>query len=349
MSILVEISLLNALLKSLLSFRHTHDVAMTNKDPQIVTRNKVQLTFRFIYQKIKALQFKHQQKRNDGLYAVNVNVGIGFFGQLTGCLKILAHCEEMDLIPFIRLSSPFYLSSKGNNWLEYFFDNIYLNEQHVSDIKNDKITISNSSRFSHLGLERYIHQMDLQSANELFFKYFRIKNEIQNYVETFVGDHFQGFTIGIHYRGTDKSSEAGLLTHDEFIQKLHQCIENYPHVTSVFVSSDEEAVVQRVKKEFCHLNVMSHDDEERSHDGEAIHTRYHIGNNYLKGREALINSLLLARTDVLIRTTSFLSAWSCVFNPQLPVILLTAPYKEYLWFPEREVIRKASQIRNSIV
>ena len=88
-----------------------------------------------------------------------------------------------------------------------------------------------------------------------------------------------------------------------------------------------------------HVDIFWHEDTVRSVDGGAIHSRPEMGDNYIKGKEALINCLLLSRCNVLIRTASFLSAWSSFFNPKFPVIMLNTPYEHKLWFPDREIIK----------
>ena len=92
---------------------------------------------------------------------------------------------------------------------------------------------------------------------------------------------------------------------------------------------------------FPDLNIVAHDDHYRSTGDIAIHSKKYEGDNYLKGKDALINCLLLSRCDIVIRTTSFLSAWAYIFNPKLELILLNKPYDSCLWFPERDLISRS--------
>jgi hypothetical protein len=60
------------------------------------------------------------------------------------------------------------------------------------------------------------------------------------------------------------------------------------------------------------------------------------------GEDALIDALILSRSQALIRSTSFLSSWCSIFNPVLPVYLLNQPIPSRSWFPETEVMHLSS-------
>jgi hypothetical protein len=55
-------------------------------------------------------------------------------------------------------------------------------------------------------------------------------------------------------------------------------------------------------------------------------------------RDAIVNCLILSRCEALLKTASILSAWSKLFNPRLPVVMLNRPPDEHLWFPERVLV-----------
>jgi hypothetical protein len=104
------------------------------------------------------------------------------------------------------------------------------------------------------------------------------------------------------------------------------------------VSSDEESFVDFIEKEFRdRLAVVYHDDHERSTSQIAVH-RSKSGDPFRKGEEAVVNCLLLSKCSALIKTASFLSGWSKLFNPDLPVQLLNPPFERQLWFPDREFV-----------
>ncbi len=68
-------------------------------------------------------------------------------------------------------------------------------------------------------------------------------------------------------------------------------------------------------------------DVHRTTGAEGVHFSEQIG-GYQLGEEALIDSLLLSKCNLLIRTSSNLSLWSTYFQPDIPVILLSERYQK---------------------
>jgi len=284
-----------------------------------------------------------QQRNNHGIFAVNINAQVGFFAHLSWCLYIFAHCQRYNLIPHVVLSSPFYALSKGEDWFSYYFDNRKLTEEDRKKIAGGLVRISHISDVDQLGLPGDPDfQLTLENAHTLFEGNMRIKSDMLEYVQFFVDKHFTGRAVlGIHYRGTDKKHEAKPISWEYCAQTISAYLAAHPGIEVLFVASDEAAFIQWIGAEFKHMEVIYHDDQERSMDGKAIHVQPAQGNNFTKGKEALVNCLLLSRCNALIRTASFLSAWSSIFNPELPVVMLNSPYLEKLWFPDDLIIKKS--------
>ncbi len=264
--------------------------------------------------------------------------GIGFFAQLSACLHAFRHAEAHGLTPFIKLSSPNYLDSgMGDDWFQYYFD-------HQTPPGDTQPGNRRALRIGDISeMPGISSDLSLAEANTLFFKHVRIKPGIGAAVDQFCQTHLIGAgTLGIHYRGTDKKEEAVLLGYDAAFSKIGAVLMQRPGVTNLFVASDEQAFINRIAGRFPHLPVVTFEDSVRSQDGRPVHLGQRAPGNYLMGLDALMNSLLLSRCGAVARTTSFLSAWSSIFNPALPVFLLSVPYSGKLWFPEREIIGSAT-------
>ncbi|MEI6790088.1 MAG: hypothetical protein WCK42_02780, partial [Myxococcaceae bacterium] len=75
-----------------------------------------------------------------------------------------------------------------------------------------------------------------------------------------------------------------------------------------------------ISLEFPH-QVVYLPEVKRSKDGKPLHLGKQQG-QYESGLDALMDCLVLSKTNLLIRTSSNLSRWSAYFNPDLPVIEL---------------------------
>ena len=219
----------------------------------------------------------------------------------------------------------YYDHARGEeNWWNYYFDQVNIvnnNKCAEQDIQFDinkygRLADSIEGVHGSLGVSR-------KEANALFKKYFKLESGIQAEVDRFAADHFSGtHVISVHYRGTDKSCnkgncEARKVTYEEMIENVQKYIrENHLETFKIFVAADEEGFVQRMQKEFPGKIAVS--NARRSTDGQPLH--FNTKNPYETGREALIDCLLLARGDVLIRTSSNLSKFATYINPDMQVI-----------------------------
>jgi hypothetical protein len=284
---------------------------------------------------------------NDGVVSVELHAtGVGFFATLTQVLYLLVYCEKHNYIPHIRLTGLNYINpNMGPDWFDYYFENRAL---HSIDKKRQKPRWTCYVRnLDELGIGYLLPTFidlgtTLHQANDVFFKYVQIKSDINQIVDNFCQNYFRDrCVLGVHYRGTDKTSEASPVSWHSCLQTLSGYLVAHPEVSAIFVASDERGFVEQVRAAFSHLKVLAHDDEYRSDNGEAVHSLSFKGDNYKKGIEAIVNSLLLSKCSALIRTTSALSAWASIFNPGLPVILLNLPFDQAHWFPESEILKVA--------
>lgn len=222
----------------------------------------------------------------------------------------------------VDLTSGLYLDPypAGPNWWEYYFDPILLGNQSHPDTHTfdqaESIAISQTA--FHLPRERIF---------ELIQKYVRVKEPIQNEVNAFYDRYFDDhFVIGVHHRGTDKIMEVSIVPYERTLKILMQIISQLSpkqiQKLRIFVASDDQNFVDYLHAHFP-LIVVSNDFV-RSSDNNPLHygpTRY--ANNYQKGKEALVDCLLLSKCHLLVRPGPSAFSWlAMVFNPYLPIVTL---------------------------
>jgi hypothetical protein len=250
----------------------------------------------------------HSPAYNPGMFSLFSTV-LGFldFYEEKGC-AIAVDFEKKGV---------YYEKKKGANWWTYYFEPISLGS------RGDRVVEVSDEQQSSFA-DKTMTQMSREEAHRLIEKYITIKKPLQKKIEAFVKKHFKDqFVIGIHYRGTDKITEAPRVEYEEVYRAIDQAIGTRKKY-KLFVATDEQGFLEAISKRYKGKVVCL--DAIRSTSGKAIHASRK--NSYRKGEEALLDCVLLSKTNVLIRTASNLSACSAFFNPTLPVVLLNGQLDE---------------------
>lgn len=305
-------------------------------------RSRTRSLLRTMDNRLKPLYCPWQQRANGAVLAVDIDAWVGLFAQLTWVVYLLQYCEERGMVPRIRLTGPLYARAPGLDWLGDLFALRHRREDNPGP-PIGVLRISRISEFAQLGLARDIPaRISVQQAARLIREQLRVRPDIQAHVDRFAAQHFdRRRVIGLHFRGTDKVTEAHRVSWEDCAATVDNYRRAHPDTQALFVSSDEAAFIDWIRGRIAGIEVIAHDDQERSRDGKPIHTQAARGDNGQKAREALINTLLLSRCDVLIRSSSFMSAWSSLFRPDLPIIMLNAPFDAKCWFPDAELMTRS--------
>jgi len=181
-----------------------------------------------------------------------------------------------------------------------------------------------------------------EAAHRLMQRFAEPHPEFLAEADDFVHKNFRpGKTLGVHVRGTD--TRRGLesrrsipfdIIHEEIAVRL-RCDPD----TMIFLASDESQVIadfrHRYEDRVCYRECV------RSVSGESIHGHYDSGvaaSGFEKGRDVLLDALLLSRVDFLIRTHSAVTTYSLCRNLALPYLDLEIKYlnePRQAWLHER--------------
>lgn len=247
---------------------------------------------------------------------------VGFFAEFNVVLAALDLYEKGECSGIkVDYASHglYYEHSRGKNFWEYYFKPIEIGNKNNVPIMflPEPATLAIRTRFS----------MSLERANMLIGKYIKVKKNIQNKVDVFCQNNFLNhFVIGVHYRGTDKYTEAVRLSYEEVVQEVSKFIqEKQPKNYRIFVATDEHQFVEYISTKFPGKIITT--NAIRSKTGTPLHVSH--GNRYQKGEDALVDCLLLSRTNFLFRMASNLSYASQQFNPLLSVKELNVHYHHF--------------------
>jgi len=204
----------------------------------------------------------------------------------------------------------YYDAKRGSNFWEYYFEPIVIGDKAKGTVR--PFTSTEYQNAFHYG-----GRMSYERANAIIRKYIHVKPFIQKKVDDFYKLHFEGRVIlGVHYRGTDKSTEAPRLSYETVYEAVAKEIHLRKKDISrlyLFVASDEQAFIEFMEKKFPGRVLKT--SISRSTDGQPLHLK--STTPFETGEGALIDCLLLSRCNFLVRTASNLSHFSKAFNPKL--------------------------------
>lgn len=204
----------------------------------------------------------------------------------------------------------YYDANIGDNWWEYYFEPICLGDL-TPPLKNS----------SGLG-EYYFHKpYPYLLHNQTIQKYVQLIPALEDELNSFIMENFTDhYMIGVHYRGTDKRTECGRVSYERMLNVIENQIAKSPRNWKIFIATDEDGFLKTLEEKYqgriCYIDAQRSMDE-----STPLHTDPSV-NHYLHGKEALLDCILLSRTNLLIRTCSNLSECCKYFSPYQQVIFV---------------------------
>jgi len=285
----------------------------------------------------KRLAVRAQQRLNNGIFSVEIRGNSGFFAIMQLILFILVHCRDHGLHPDISAKGGTYGDETGTvDWFAELFEDIARPPPLITDrlSRRTDVRTARIKDGSELGFRsQYEMQLSLAEASELFNGRYRPAASVRTEVESIVKKiGISEKTLAVHYRGTDKVHEAGQVPWSAVCERVATIAGNRPQLTALFLATDEVEFVEYFKNWPFKLPVLVAPAEYLPVGNRPVHFSGHPG--LAIGREALITCLLLARCGFLFKTSSYLSGWAKIFNPALPVWLISPPIGAG-FFPDR--------------
>ena len=171
---------------------------------------------------------------------------------------------------------------------------------------------------------------DFKEANFYFNHYFEF-NEDMIKLSKHISKDFK-HTLGIHFRGNDKSKtnhEAICINTNQFIRKIIQ-YKRLNKFESIFISSDELKLKERLKedlKKLTDLKILYTDLAPAFHlDQKNLDTKLDLTKN------AVAEMLALSQCSHVLKSHSAFSGWAKIINPDLEMYRVNKCKNN--WFPD---------------
>jgi hypothetical protein len=269
------------------------------------------------------------QQKPKHFIVLNSVCGMGFFGDFLTALGAL-HLYNVGFFSGVSIeygtSGTYYDPAIGPNWWEYYFEPVHVGYQGDSFTHYSVLSVVvddclyDLPRMTEFNICR-------KDAHRLIEKFVKLKPHIVDKVNQIVENVF-GYSsmIGVHYRGTDKWTEAPIASYDSVAAHVDKTISQLQEIghddIKIFVATDEQSFLDYMRERYP-SKVVCYEECARSSTGEAVHTSG-IATPYKKGEDAIIDCLLLSKTDVILKTSSNLSLCSAYFNPDIPMVHMTS-------------------------
>jgi len=165
-------------------------------------------------------------------------------------------------------------------------------------------------------------------AHGLIKKYIRLKKHIQEEIDAFYDQHMKGaFVVGAHVRGTDKGTpryaDAGrnpntmrIIEPTSYFERIDPFLNQHPEC-KIFVATDQEQYLQSFKNRYGERVIAW--NSLRSRTKTNVFQQYDF-NGYRKGKDVLIETQLLARTQFFLKCASAVGEAALWFNPDLEYV-----------------------------
>jgi hypothetical protein len=280
-----------------------------------------------------------QQRANKGIFSIEIESNSGFFAIMQTILFILLFCEKNRLYPDVSAKGGIYGEATGTvDWFGALFDTIQMPDPSIASRLHTRrdFRTSRIRGVEELGFRtRYDEDLSLAKASALFNSNYRPSAGVIKDVDTVCERlSISSSTLAVHYRGTDKVHEAGIVSPSLLCDAVETTARTRPGFEQILLASDDAAFIKHFRDHPFNLPVTVAPAVYMSKSGKAIHFSGHPG--LAIGREALITCLLLSRCGFLIKTPSYLSGWAKIFNPVLPVWLIS-PLLSRSLFPDRQL------------
>ena len=285
--------------------------------------------------------FLLQNRTKSGYYAIDMNTdAMGLGARIINMLEILLYCDTQGYIPLIKFNY-----REKDHQTDYFKELFYYKQKQPQ--YSSKITYTSIRDTSDLEWKNYNKRLRLNIAKDLFDKYVGFNQKITEEVSAFTDKWFAGKRVlGIHYRGTDKTAEAPAVSYQELLNYICKTRADHPEFNLIFLSSDDANVISFLTDSNLPVPIVCREDVIRSESGDPIHLRQE-NSKITINRDAMVNCLILSKCNYLLKTASLLSDCSVIFNPDLQVSVINAPYSHATWWPTSEINSSALLNKNA--
>lgn len=248
----------------------------------------------------------------------------GLFGQIVlWIFEILPFLEHQGQLPDWQIRSRFYGQGPENLVIPGVFDLAYVPAP-GTQLAHSLLALRSRS-LSALG-------DDWQGLHNLWHRFFKVPQRVCQRADEFV---IGPSSLGLHYRGTDKNQalqDTNPVSFDDMLDAAAEALSAHPHLSSVFIATDEAGFVDAARQRFPAHEVRNLGEVSFHKSGVQDHDR---------ADRALLDCVLLSRCALVLKCSSALSGFAKVLQPSLPIFRVAACkyFYDVPYFPDAYIPR----------
>lgn len=213
------------------------------------------------------------------------------------------------------------------NPFEYYFEPLFDVNNISEELIDDKPTFFQEFKYGFYDLK---FKPLYDSLKKKFFEQYKIKEDISNEISEFEKKNFANdIILGVQIRTTDLMASGMNHNLEYFFKRIEIVTKIHDNISKIFIATDNHEVIKLCKEKFNNKTILCLENIDRAHsinDKNGSHYRINIHDNvynnrkyhnYLCGKEALIDMLLLSKCDYLIKSKSTLSDLAILFSEKI--------------------------------
>lgn len=271
----------------------------------------------------------------------------GMFSEFTSVLGALRYAELHGAAGVrVHFTSDMYADEEGDNWWAYFFQPVMLvrpTTAHVPEVHFNG-WLAKYGRFG--GFGSFVYGGDdtrpwypakspipRAEVHRLLTQRIRVLPHVREVVDKFRSQRLAevDYVIAVHYRGTDTRFHYPFFSipYELMLAEVQRVLDQVrPATYRVFVATDETEFLEWVTNHPVHgPHVVYYEGSPRvRRDEDAVHfNEKATRSKYQKGESAIVDCLLLASADYLVKTRSSISDTSVPWNLDMNYTFVLGP------------------------
>jgi len=179
--------------------------------------------------------------------------GVGFAGNIFITLGALGYINSEDRL-YVDMETneccctekDEFLHNTNNSW-EYYFDQTSLDKDKPYAHLDSLIP---AKRLKYNNVDSFMDPNKFLDLKNQFFNNFKIKDHIQNEINSFYEEHIKNkTTLGVQIRLTDYAATGrNIPPLEDYVERINEILKKRPEIEQMFLATDDGKIISKLKE-----------------------------------------------------------------------------------------------------